>query len=141
MPEHDEEAGLEQRVEAVTKHNKRRFPTLGLFRALAERVKALFITNLALDLEAEFLERSAERKAKLLQWAERHEAEGYHQIAHELRQQAHSMHHDEPLGAVLRAFRHLGVEPQESRPLLPMQEPNNQPVILKLPNRKKGRQR
>jgi hypothetical protein len=107
---------------------------LGLFRAIGERVKALFLTNLALDLEAEFLERSAERKVKLLQWAERHEQEGYPTLAHELRQQANAIQHDQPLGVVLPALKHLGVESQESRPALPV-ESSAKPILI-LPRRK-----
>ena len=52
-----------------------------LFKALFARLKALFVTDAALDVEAEFLARDAERKANLLRQADRYEQEGLHGIA------------------------------------------------------------
>lgn len=45
---------------------------IALFRAVIERVKALFITAAALDLEADFVARHAERQAELLRQADRY---------------------------------------------------------------------
>jgi hypothetical protein len=88
-----------------------------LFRALAERVKALFLTHAALDFEAEFLARDAERKAELLRQAARYEEEGLSSVARQLRQQAESVDSQRPLAIVLPAVEHLQSEVQ-ARPLL-----------------------
>ena len=40
-----------------------------LFRALTDRTKAMLVTNAALDFDAEFANRNAERKAELLRRA------------------------------------------------------------------------
>lgn len=78
-----------------------------LFRALSERVKALFVTTAALDFEAAFLARQAERKADLLRQAAQYEAEGLSLVAHELRQQADGVSVQRPLASVLPAIEHL----------------------------------
>jgi hypothetical protein len=46
------------------------------FRALAERVKALFVAYAGLELAAEFLVRGAARQAQLLRQAAENEKEG-----------------------------------------------------------------
>ena len=43
---------------------------LWIFKALSDRIKALFVTDVAADLEAQFLAREAERKAALLRQAQ-----------------------------------------------------------------------
>lgn len=78
-----------------------------LFHALSERVKALFVTTAALDFEADFFVRQAERKADLLRQAAQYEEEGLSLIARDLRQQAETMHVHRPLASVLPAIEHL----------------------------------
>ncbi len=51
------------------------------FASLMGRVKAMFAANAALDLEADVLARSAERKAELLRRAQHYEDEGLDGIA------------------------------------------------------------
>ena len=76
---------------------------LELFRSLALRVKAMFAANAALDLEADFLNRSAERKAELLRRAQKYEEEGLNGIALHLRQQADRLQLEKPLASLLPA--------------------------------------
>jgi hypothetical protein len=80
---------------------------LQLFHALAQRVKALFITNAALDFEAQFVSRDAERKAELLRQAAQYEKEGLHIIAQELRERAEQISLEQPLATVLPSIEHL----------------------------------
>jgi hypothetical protein len=77
-------------------------------RPLVDRLKALFATSAALDLEPELLARAAERKAELLRQAERYEAEGLPTVAAELRQHAQDNLLQRPLAGVLPAIEHLG---------------------------------
>jgi hypothetical protein len=78
-----------------------------IFRALSNRVKAIFAADAALQLEAEFLTRAAERKAELLRQAERYEQEGLGGIALHLRCQAEELSEQRPLASVLPAIGHL----------------------------------
>lgn len=80
---------------------------IALFRAVIERVKALFITTAALDLEAEFVARHAERQAELLRQADRYAEEGLHGIADHLRRRAEALDLQQPLASVLPAVEHL----------------------------------
>src|SRR6266404_8124630 len=78
-----------------------------LFRALSNRVKAMFAADAALEFEAEFLARAAERKADLLRQAERYEQEGLRGIALHLRRHAEELSEQRPLASVLPAIDHL----------------------------------
>ena len=78
-----------------------------LFRALAGRVKSLFAADAALEFEAEFLARAAERKAELLRQAERYDKEGLRGIALHLRRHAEELNERRPLAGVLPAVAHL----------------------------------
>jgi hypothetical protein len=42
---------------------------IALFRVIAERIRALFVADAGLEFEAEFVARSAARKAQLLRQA------------------------------------------------------------------------
>jgi len=86
-----------------------------LFRALIERVRALFMTDAALDLEAQLASRQAERQAELLRQADRYEEEGLHGIARQVRRQAEVLNLERPLQGVLPAVEHL----QEVQPGCP----------------------
>jgi hypothetical protein len=78
-----------------------------LFRALTDRFKAMFATNAALDLEAEFFARDAQRRAELLRQADGYEREGLTGVAEGLRRQVHSLGVQQPLASVLPALGHL----------------------------------
>jgi hypothetical protein len=78
-----------------------------IYRALSNRVKAVFAADAALEFEAEFLTRAAERKAELLRQAERYEREGLRGIALHLRRQAEELSEQRPLASVLPAIDHL----------------------------------
>jgi hypothetical protein len=77
-----------------------------LFRALIERLKALFVTDAAMEFEAELLTRDAERRAELHRQADRYDAEGLHGIADRLRKQAEGLNLDRPLASVLPSLEH-----------------------------------
>ncbi len=80
---------------------------LGIFHAVAGRLKALFITHVALDLEAEVLTDDAVRKARLHRQANQLAAEGLEDVAAELRQRAGRLSLDRPLASVLSAVEEL----------------------------------
>jgi hypothetical protein len=87
---------------------------MALFRALTERLKTLFVTDIALDFEAELLTRAAERQAELLRQADRYDGEGLHGIAEQLRRQAEAIDLQRPLAGVLPALAHWqGTPPNE----------------------------
>ncbi len=90
---------------------------LALLKFLLERLKALVLTDAALDLEAHALVRMAERKATLLRQAATFEAEGLGMIAAELRQQAQALDRTRPLASVLPALDHLEKEDPTRVPL------------------------
>lgn len=89
-----------------------------LFRVLADRVKALFIANAALDFEGQFASRAAERKAELLREAQTYEQEGLPIVAQELRQRAEAIDIQKPLACVLPSLEHWQAHDQPARPLL-----------------------
>jgi hypothetical protein len=80
------------------------------FRALMERVKALFVSDAAQELETEFAVRAAGRKAALLRLAVRYEAEGLATVAADLRRHAGGLDATRPLAGVLPAVAHLAEE-------------------------------
>ncbi len=80
---------------------------LGIFQAVADRLKAMFITHVALDLEAELLSQDAIRKAGLLRQADQLAAEGLDDVATELRERAGRLSLDRPLASVLPAVAEL----------------------------------
>ena len=118
---------------------------LWLFRALTDRLKSMFVADVAQDFEAQLLARDAERKAELLRQAARYEEEGLTGIAEHLRKQAESLNLQRPLATVLPAVEHLAATPLSSpaMPLLPFEA--NDPVSnggthKRTPNpKKKGR--
>ena len=116
-----------------------------LFRAILDRVKALFTLGAAQELEAELQLRDAGRKAELLRQAVKYEKEGLHGIAQHLRQQADSLSFQKPLVSVLSALEHLRSKPT-SAPMLPMslntegETSPSSPKALPTPtSKKKGR--
>jgi hypothetical protein len=79
------------------------------FRALIERVKALQLHEAALDLEAQFVARHAERKAELLRRAAALEAQGLQAVADELRQQAEALDPRQPLALMMSTLQYTAV--------------------------------
>lgn len=80
---------------------------LGIFQVVAGRLKALFVTHVALDLEAELLSQDAVRKAGLLRQADQLAAEGLTDVAEELRERAGRLSLERPLASVLPAVAEL----------------------------------
>ena len=116
---------------------------MALFRAVIERVKALFLATAALDLEADFVARHAERQAELLRQADRYAAEGLHGIAEHLRRQAEALDLQQPLAGVLPVIEHLRDTPHEEAPTPPRLRlvggSPPEPARVPLPNpRKRG---
>ena len=70
---------------------------IGLFELIAQRLRALFASEVALDFEARFLTQQAERKAELLRKAVAYDREGFSPLATELREQADQMTIHQPL--------------------------------------------
>jgi hypothetical protein len=89
---------------------------IALFHALTERLKALFISDVALDFEAELLARAAERQAELLRRADRYDSEGLSGIAGQLRRQAEAIDLQRPLAGILPALEHLQATPRDDAP-------------------------
>lgn len=109
-----------------------------LFRALTDRLKALFAVSVAQDFEADLLSRDAERRAELLRQADQYDQEGLHSVASTLRQQAESLSLDRPLASIQPAlgyWRKTG----STKPLLPTSV-KDEPVRL-LPLVAKGRKK
>jgi hypothetical protein len=93
---------------------------LGLFRALVERVKAVLAVRAAQEIEADAIAHAAQRRAELLELAEKYEAEGQVEVAAELRAAVGRVDADRPLAGVLPAITHLtGGEEVQPRPALP----------------------
>jgi hypothetical protein len=103
----------------IKSHIERKKTMLWLFRALAERLKALFVADIANDFEIQLLTRDAERRAELLRQVQRYEAEGFHGIARHMRQRAEEIDLQKPLAGLLPAIAHLQENLPESTPLLP----------------------
>lgn len=110
-----------------------------LFRALTDRVKAMFVTNAALELESELLARDAERKAELLRLADNYAKEGLHAVADQLRRQVESLSLQRPLASVVPSLTYLQDGEDGDMPATP-------PAVLPLhaegkdsSSRKKGR--
>jgi len=74
-----------------------------LFRALSERLFALFATHVALDFEQQFVLHHSDRKVDLIRKAQELEEQGLHELASELRDQADSLSQQRPLASVLPA--------------------------------------
>lgn len=80
---------------------------LWIFRALADRLKALFVSDMAQEFETQMLARDAERQADLLRQAKKYEQEGLTEVARILRQRALASDPQCPLAIVLPAIEHL----------------------------------
>ena len=78
-----------------------------LLNALVARIKAMFAANAALEIQADFAVRSAERKAGLLRLAAKYDEEGLTSVAHDLRQQAEGLHLQQTFGEVVPSINEL----------------------------------
>src|SRR3954447_22738774 len=96
-----------------------------LFQTIAERLRALFVADLALEFEAQLLSRQADRRAELLVQAEQHDRHGFPSVAAQLRHQAEALSLDRPLAVVLPALEHWRADDPdiESAPPPPMTHP------------------
>lgn len=114
-----------------------------LFRALTDRLKALFVADVATDFEAQLLARDAERKAELLRQAQKYQDEGLTGVAQDLRQRTESLGIERPLASVLPAIEHWqatekSLFPDEDKPavaLLPAPVPAVPSVTASVPTR------
>jgi hypothetical protein len=82
---------------------------IALFRTISDRLKALFVADVALEFEALLLARQADRTAELLVQAEQHERHGFSTVAAQLRAQAKALSLGRPLAGVLPALEHWQV--------------------------------
>jgi hypothetical protein len=89
-----------------TSPQTKEFVMFSLFRAITDRLKALFVAEVAMEFEAELMTRDAERRAELHGQADRYDAEGLHGIADRLRKQAEELSLDRPLASVLPSLEH-----------------------------------
>jgi hypothetical protein len=123
---------------------------LWIFKALSDRLKAMFVADIATDFEAQLMARDAERKAELLRQAQKYEDEGLKSIAQEMRQQTECLGTQKPLASVLPAvefFHTTQAElfPEDDAPvvgLLPAPDPSPAPATASIPpniNKKKRR--
>src|SRR3954453_22666381 len=87
-------------------HPPEESPMFNIFQTISDRLRALFVADLALEFEARLLARQADRRAELLVQAEQHARHGFPAVAQELRQQAEALSLDRPLAAVLLALEH-----------------------------------
>lgn len=112
-----------------------------LFRAMTDRIKTIFATAAALELEADLLTRDAERRAELLRLAARYEAEGLPTVADRLRSQAEGTKVESPAASVLPALAHLQGDnlPTVTTPTLPESVTNGERLPVARNGRKKGR--
>jgi hypothetical protein len=114
-----------------------------LFRTIADRLKAMFVADVATDFEAQFLACDAERKAELLRQAQRYDDEGLKGVAQDLRQQTESLGTQRPLASVLPAIEHWqatekSLFPEEDKPtvaLLPAPVASVPTVTASVPTR------
>src|SRR5688572_29194757 len=86
----------------------------GLFRILSDRLKALFVADVASEFEAELVSREAERRAELLRQAQGYQQEGLDAVADRLRLQADALSFQAPLAGVLPALQHLQAPASEN---------------------------
>ena len=85
---------------------------LNLFQAITDRLRALFVADVALDFEAQLLSRQADRQAELLLQAEQHDRHGFPAVAARLRAQAEALGIERPLASILPALAHWQADAQ-----------------------------
>jgi hypothetical protein len=97
---------------------------LWIIRRLADRLKALLLADAALDLEAEFAARHADRKALLLGKADEYAGQGLGELAEELRGRAEALSADGRIPATLTAAGELDQERAGAAPPEPARAAN-----------------
>ena len=90
------------------------------YQYLVQQLRALFLTEVGLGFEAQFLTREAERKADLLRKANQYDEEGFPEIAETLRERAGQISIERPLASVCPAAQHLELQPAASAMLEPV---------------------
>src|SRR3954462_15301652 len=97
-----------------------------LFQTIADRLRALFVADLALEFEAQLLSPQAGRRGELLVQAEQHDRHGFPGVAEYLRRQAEALSLDRPLSSILPALEHWRSD--EPAPTIPTEvDPIAQP--------------
>ena len=87
---------------------------LWVFKKIRDRLKMLLVADAALDLEAEFLDRHAERKAELLRKAQEYEEQGFENLAEEVRLRAMNLSAENPLASMLPAIHGFAGDASEA---------------------------
>lgn len=77
-----------------------------IFSVITDRIRALFVADVALELESQALAREADRRAQLLRQAQSYREEGLDTVADDLEQQADELTVKQPLAGVLPALEH-----------------------------------
>ena len=108
-----------------------------IFRPILDRLKVIFATSAAQELESEFMARDAERRAELLRQATRYEQEGLHGIALQLRQRVDELDGKQPLAGVLSAISHLQLDLADTNEQPRLE--NSQPTPALPEPKKKGK--
>lgn len=80
---------------------------LSLYHLLVDRLKAVVLANVGLDLEADCLSQDAARKAALLRLANSYDEEGLNEVAEEIRASMQTLQSDQPLSRSLPIATHL----------------------------------
>ena len=96
---------------------------INLFQTLTDRLRALFVADVALDFEAQLLSRQADRQAELLVQAEQHDRHGFPGVAARLREHAEALSLARPLAGVLPALEHWQADDRPA-PALPNVHPH-----------------
>ena len=77
-----------------------------IFATIADRLRALFVADLALEFESEAFAREADHKAELLRQAASYRDEGLATLADELEARAAEVDLRQPLAGILAAIQH-----------------------------------
>lgn len=78
-----------------------------VFQSLYRRFQAMFVREVALDLEADLLGRSADHHAEIERRARHYEQDGLPSVAKYLRSHLQQLRSDRPLATILETAKHL----------------------------------
>lgn len=110
-----------------------------LFQSMTDRLRTLFVADVALDFEAELIRRQAQRKERLLIQADDLQERGFRTVASDLRRQAEMLAVERPLAGVLPAMKELDVSREsEQAAIATSATPSAVSANGKRPNRKAG---
>lgn len=113
-----------------------------LFQSIIDRVKAMFTLDAVLDLEQQFIQRQAERKAQILRQADHYRNQGMIGIANDLRRQAEELSERQPLQIVAPFLgRDFSPKPRQRTKALADDRPkaSDTKLLAASPGRKKGK--